>query len=127
VDHYFATFESRRRSKPCFGGREGKAANQLLDSVAGDLARAKAILTNAYADPFWGDKATILDIARDPSKFVTAGLPVKSNGYHRSPPQPNEPDMRDRYVPRQLGETDEQLEARRAEVKAGIRGPFDPI
>lgn len=56
-----------------------------------------------------------------------SGLPVKSNGYHRPPPQPNEPDMRDRYVPRQLGETDEQLEARRAEVKAGIRGPFDPI
>jgi hypothetical protein len=80
IDHYFVVFDARRHSKPCFGSREGKAVNQLLDAVSGDLLRAKTILTNAYADPWWGDKVTILEIVKDPSKFVTAGLPSRANG-----------------------------------------------
>jgi len=40
-------------------------------------------------------------------------------------PQPNADLERDRYVARRLGETDEQLEARTAEIRAGKRGLYE--
>jgi hypothetical protein len=83
IDHYFAEFERRRGSKPCFGSREGKAANEVLDAVKGNIDEAKSIVTNAY-DSWWGDKFTILDIAKDPSKFRMS----KSNGNQTGPQKP---------------------------------------
>lgn len=79
VEHYFLVFESCRKTKPCFGSREGKAIRDLLELCGGSLDRAKAVVTNAYADTFWREKATILSIAKDPSQFLT-GMLQKTNG-----------------------------------------------
>jgi hypothetical protein len=96
IDHYFSVFESLRGSKPIFDGHEGTAVKRLLKKLNGDTGKAKAIISNALSPACWGsDNRTILDIARDPTKWVSASLP-KSNGA-RTPPQPN--DETNRYVP----------------------------
>jgi hypothetical protein len=102
---------------------EGVTVEQVSEACRGakldDWARNQAKL----------GASAILGSAEQREKFIALNRepPISGTGKAHVPPQPNEPDMRDRYVPRQLGETDEQLEARRVEVKAGIRGPFDPI
>jgi hypothetical protein len=105
VTHYTAEFERARQAKPCFGGREAKAVQSLLVAAQGDLERAKGFVTNAYTDPFWHSKATILDIAKDPSKFASREtLRPGQPGYEKwgpgggNGPQPNDPDHP--YVPR---------------------------
>ena len=70
VDFYFVAFERARGVKPSFGGREGSAVSRLLDAVKGDVAKAQAIVEAAYSDPWWSTRATILDIAKDPAKFL---------------------------------------------------------
>jgi hypothetical protein len=95
VKAYFDAFERRRGSKPLFGSREGKAVKDLLGASGGDLARARGIIESAYRDQFWGDKATILEIVKDPSKFVGTGIASPQRQF--SPPQPN--DETNRYVP----------------------------
>lgn len=98
IDHYHDKFLVVRGAKPVVGGREAKAAKTLLDSVGRDLSRAIATIDNAYADQWWRDKVTILDIAGNPSRFITASLPAAKperwgpgggNG-----PQPNDPNNR---------------------------------
>lgn len=92
IVHYHDTFTAVRGSKPTFGGREAKAAKALLDSVGRDLDRAKSIITNAYNDTFWGPKVSILDIVRDPSRFIGV-LPMqqKQSGGTTRKVQPNAP------------------------------------
>jgi hypothetical protein len=70
VGTYFAAFEHARGVKPSFGGKEGNAVSRLLDAVKGDVAQARAIVESAYSDPWWSTRATILDIAKDPAKFL---------------------------------------------------------
>jgi hypothetical protein len=92
IAHYAETFTALRGEKPAFGGREAKAAKALLDSVGRDLERAKSIVTNAYQDSFWGPKITILDIAKDPSKFIGSNGKMQKPLF--SPPQPNDESKR---------------------------------
>lgn len=87
IAHYSDTFTTARGGKPTFGGREARAAKILLDSVGRDIERAKAIVSNAYRDEFWGPKVTIIDIAKDPSKFI--GSPGRVQKTLFKPPQPN--------------------------------------
>lgn len=96
VKSYFDAFEARRLSKPLFGSREGKAVKALLSASGGDVARARCIIESAYRDQFWGDKVTILEIAKDPSKFIGNGNGTANHKTY-TPPQPN--DERNRYVP----------------------------
>jgi hypothetical protein len=88
VTHYATEFERARQAKPCFGGREAKAVQSLLVAAQGDLERAKGFVTNAYTSPFWRDKATILDIAKDPSKFAGPSSPTSNSA---APPKPTGP------------------------------------
>jgi hypothetical protein len=72
IDHYFAVFEGRRGVKPAFGGREGKAVKTLLEALGGDVERAKAAIRTALEPGSWPLNATILDVAKDPSRYLGA-------------------------------------------------------
>lgn len=67
---YFETFEQARGVRPVFMAREGKALRTLLAAVG--VERAQAAIRNAFADTWWRDKATILTIAADPSRHLSA-------------------------------------------------------
>lgn len=88
VDFYAAEFERVRGVKPAFGGREGKAVKTLLEVVGGDVARAQMAIRNALTVGAWPANATILDVAKDPSRYLTA---TSSPGTHRKGIQPAAP------------------------------------
>jgi hypothetical protein len=102
IAHYHDAFIASRGSKPVIGGREAKAIKELLAAVNGELIRAKSIITNAFTDQWWGSRVTILDIVKNPSRFMTAPLasnkPEKWGPGGGNGPQPNDPN--DRYKPR---------------------------
>lgn len=72
-DIYFLLFAEVRREQPSFGAREGKALKDLLRSEG--FERAKKVIIAAYGNEFWRGTATILTIARDPSRHL--GEPQK--------------------------------------------------
>jgi hypothetical protein len=72
VDRYFKAYERVRGVKPIFTGADARAMKRHLDNCKGDYRRAGDIVDSAFADPFWGPKVTIRDIASNPSRF--AGL-----------------------------------------------------
>lgn len=68
VESYYQHFTNARGEKPAFCAMDGKAINALLVSL-GSFEECDRIIAAVYADKFWGSKATIQMIARDPSKF----------------------------------------------------------
>ena len=73
TDFYFKIFEEKRGTKPVFGGAEGTAVKNLLKKLNGDAEKATSIISNAFNS--WGsDTRTILEIAHNPSKWVSATL-----------------------------------------------------
>jgi hypothetical protein len=79
VDTYFRAFEARRKTKPKFGAREGKAAKELLESLG--VEGACDLLDRVYTSEFWSQNQSIVSIAKDPSRF---GAPTSSNRNGRS-------------------------------------------
>lgn len=104
VDHYFATFERVRGTRPAgFGAREGKSAKALL---AIGLEEAKRRIDAAFADSFWALKVTINNIAAEPDKFCPP-----------PPPPPEPPQRLPDHPPRKIN-TLEELDAWHAELRA---------
>jgi hypothetical protein len=69
VDLYFAEYEAARGDKPAFGGREGKAIHKLIVTLK-THDRVKDAIRGCYGDPWWRTRASILDISKDPSKYI---------------------------------------------------------
>jgi hypothetical protein len=68
---YFEAFEARRKEKPPFSAREGKAVNDLIRKLQGDAERACGIVRSAYApENYLGNTASIVTIAADPAKYA---------------------------------------------------------
>jgi len=104
VDFYFDEFEKHRNSKPVFTAREGKAVRELLAKLDDNLQRACTAITNAFTDPWWKSRVTILAISNDPDKFLS--LKPGSGGRKYPPPQHN--DESNRFVPNRLRLPDEE-------------------
>lgn len=63
-----------RRGVPApFGGRDGKAINDLLGKLGKDHGRACRIVRAAFSDQFWSDKTSLAQIAADPARFEGNG------------------------------------------------------
>lgn len=89
VDRYFKAYERVRGVKPIFTGADARAMqSHLQKNCKGDHGRAGDIIDSAFADPFWGPKVTIRDIASNPSRF--AGLKSSRRfGAHMQAPAKN--------------------------------------
>lgn len=79
VRTYFEAFEAARKTKPVFGGKEGKAVSRLLDAT-GSPERACEAIRNAYADQWHARNATIMTIANDPAKHLGELKPLSQSG-----------------------------------------------
>jgi hypothetical protein len=77
-DIYFLLFAEARRERASFGAREGKALKDLLRTEG--FERAKKAIVAAYGDEFWRGTATILTIARDPSRHLGEPSQRKQQG-----------------------------------------------
>ncbi len=86
VDRYFVGFERVRGVRPLFDGADGRALQRLLDKVAMDYARAGRIIDNALADPWWGPKVTIREIAANPSRFDRTKSSRRVGAHMQKPP-----------------------------------------
>jgi hypothetical protein len=83
---YVEAFKSARGIDPVIGGAEGTAVKRLLEKVGGDVDKAKAIIAAAYAPGRFGrDTATILTIAKDPSRCI--GTTTTTRAAPKGPPQ----------------------------------------
>lgn len=72
VAFYFDKFERQRGCEPAFGGREGKAVQTLL-VACGSFKRAQQAIRAALAPGAFPPNATIIDIAKDPSRYLGKG------------------------------------------------------
>jgi hypothetical protein len=135
--HFVAEFLRLRNAKfdlpPKIWGRAQTAFGGLVETYT--LDGAKGILTKALGSP-WCNRVNPWEILADAAHYLgekpstqlgllNGSKPEKWGPGGGNGPQPNASDPRDRYVARRFGETDDEFEQRKADVKAGKRGPND--
>jgi hypothetical protein len=111
-------------------GRAMGALATLADTYT--VTGAKDIVTKALASP-WCNRVAPWEIVSDASRYLgekpSAGFngskPEKHGPGRGNGPQPNAAEERNRYVARRFGETDDEFERRKADVRAGKRGLYD--
>ena len=105
IERYHVGYERVRGVRPTFDGADARAMQRLLEKVTSgepkaqdtdsapterkpDYARAGRIIDNAFADPWWGPKVTIRDIAANPARFDRATT-ARRFGSHMQAPAKN--------------------------------------
>jgi len=81
VTHWCESFQKARGCKATFGGREAGLIKQLIAKIGHD--GAKATIDRAFADSFWKDKITLVQLVSDPDKFRTANANASAAGNAR--------------------------------------------
>lgn len=69
VKFYFETFEKTRGQSPPFAAVERTRMKKLITDVGKD--RAIEAIRNAFGDPWWSKRVSIMQISKDPTRFLS--------------------------------------------------------
>ena len=72
VKHWCDGFERSRGQSYKFSAVHGKQVKALLAAHGGDVGETCRTIDRAFADPFWGSRITLGQLAADPNRVVTA-------------------------------------------------------